>query len=206
MSDRPRPTLREVPMQLAGERIFMRPFVDADADALWEAVEASREHLKPWMPWVNEHNSVEFSRDYVRRMQAKWILREDLPMSIWRDADSRLLGAAGLHRIDWTVPSMEIGYWLRLDAGGAGYATEAVRLLVRMAFESLQVERLEIRCDAVNLRSAGVPRRLGFTHEATLRRARRNAANELADTLVFALIRAEFDRLHAGPASRRINS
>ena len=64
-------------------------------------------------------------------------------------------------------------------------------LLVRLAFDQLHAERVEIRCDARNPRSAAVPRRLGFVHEATLRRARRTVDNELADTLVFALTRAD---------------
>jgi RimJ/RimL family protein N-acetyltransferase len=91
---------------------------------------------------------------------------------------------------------MEIGYWLRTDATGAGYATEAVKLLVRLAFDLLQAERIEIRCDARNARSAAVPRRLGFVHEATLRCARRNPENELGDTLVFALTRTDAGTLH----------
>ncbi|MEO8102528.1 MAG: GNAT family protein [Betaproteobacteria bacterium] len=191
MTEKPNPVLLDMPAELVGERIVLRPFRDDDAPALWEAVESSRPQLKAWMPWAIDHNSLEFSRDYVRRMQAKWILREDLPMGIWRAADSRLLGATGLHRIDWSIPAMEIGYWLRPDAVGTGYATEAVTLLTRLAFDSLQAERVEIRCDALNLRSAAVPRRLGFVHEATMRCARRNVNNELGDTLVFALTRAD---------------
>ena len=189
--------LLDLPTELRGERVVLRAFRDDDAPALWEAVDSSRAHLKPWMPWVNDHNCVDFSREYVRKIQAKWTLREDFPMGIWQLADGRLLGASGLHRIDWSVPAMEAGYWLRPDAEGNGYATEAVRLLIRFAFEHLRAERLEIRCDADNLRSAAVPRRAGLTHEATLRRARRNADNELGDTMVFAMTRADFEKLHA---------
>jgi len=191
MTGKPNPVLLELPGELLGERIVLRPFRDSDAAALWDAVDSSRLQLKPWMPWVNDHNSLDSSRDYVRRMQAKWILREDFPMGIWRIADGRLLGATGLHRIDWTIPAMEIGYWLRPDAEGAGYAMEAVKLLTGLAFDRLQAERIEIRCDALNLRSAALPRRLGFVQEATLRCARRNVDNELSDTLVFALTRAD---------------
>ena len=197
MTRNPNPLLLEVPAELTGERIVLRPFCDADAPILWDAVDSSRPALKPWMPWINDHSSLEFSRDYVRRTQAKWILREDFPMGIWRVADARLLGATGLHRIDWTVPAMEIGYWLRPDAEGAGYASEAVKLLTRLAFDRLQAERVEIRCDALNLRSAAVPRRLGFVHEATLRCARRNVDNKLGDPLVFALTRADMANLQA---------
>jgi RimJ/RimL family protein N-acetyltransferase len=191
MSDRRNPVLLELPAEVAGERIVLRPFRDEDAPALWEAVDASRRQLRRWMPWVKDHNSPDYSRDYVRRMQAKWILREDLPMGIWRRTDNRLLGASGLHRIDWTIPSMEIGYWLCTDAEGAGYATDAVKTLAVFAFDFLQAERIEIRCDALNLRSAAIPQRLGFVKEATLRCARRNVDDELGDTLVFALTRAD---------------
>jgi RimJ/RimL family protein N-acetyltransferase len=186
----------DIPSELIGERIVLRAFCDNDAPHLWNAVDTSREHLKRWMPWVNEHNSLDFSRDYVRRMQAKWILREDLPMGIWRKADNHLLGATGLHRIDWTIPAMEIGYWLRADAEGNGYTTEAVKLITAFAFGHLLAERVTIVCDSKNSRSAGVPPRAGFTHEATMRNERRDTNGDLSDTELFAMTRAGFDKRH----------
>ena len=197
MTEKFNPVLLELPPEIRGERVLLRPFRDGDAAALWDAVDTSRQHLKPWMPWVHDHDSPEFSREYIRKMHAKLTLREDFPMGIWRHSDGGLVGASGLHRIDWTIPAMEIGYWLRPDAEGKGYVTEAVRLLMRLAFDHLRAERIEIRCDANNLRSAAVPRRSGFTHEATLRCARRNAANELGDSMVFAMTRKDFVALHA---------
>ena len=116
-------------------------------------------------------------------------------MAIWHIGDDRLLGATGLHRIDWSVPSMEIGYWLRPEAQGSGYATDAARLMTAFAFRHARAERVEIRCDAANQRSAAVPRRLGYVHEATLRAARRSVDGALGDTLLFAMTRADFERL-----------
>jgi RimJ/RimL family protein N-acetyltransferase len=191
-----KPILLDVPAELIGERIDLRAFGDDHAPALWDAVDASREHLKPWMPWVHDHNSAEFAREYVRRMQAKWILREDMPMGIWRKEDNQLLGASGLHRIDWAIPAMEIGYWLRPDAQGNGYVTEAVNLITQFAFRHLLAERVTIRCNSKNLRSAAVPRRAGFVHEATMRHERRDAEGHLGDTELFAMTRADFDKRH----------
>lgn len=190
-----KPILLDLPAEIQGDRVRLRRLCDADAPALWEAVDGSRQHLKRWMPWVDDHNCLDFSREYVRRMQARWALREDLPMAIWRVGDGRLLGATGLHRIDWSVPAMEIGYWLRLDAQGSGYATDAARQMTAFAFRHACAERVEIRCDAANHRSAAVPRRLGYIHEATLRAARRSVDGTLGDTLLFAMTRADFDRL-----------
>lgn len=195
MTQKINPLLLDFPSELRGERILLRPFRDEDSLALWTAVEGSREHLKRWMPWVNDHNSQDFSREYIRKMQAKWILREDLLMGIFGLADNRLLGASGLHRIDWSVPAMEIGYWLHPESEGQGYTTEAVRLLVDFAIDHLCAERLEIRCDSKNVRSAAVPARLGFAQEATLRCSRRNTDNSLGDSHVFALMRADVLKL-----------
>jgi RimJ/RimL family protein N-acetyltransferase len=183
------PILLDPPEELLGERVIVRAWREEHAPALWAAVEASRAHLAPWMPWVHEHNSAQFSREYTRRVQAKWALREDMPMGIWTRADQTLVGATGLHRFDWSVPSMEIGYWLRPDAIGFGYASEAVKLIARMAFDNLKAERVTILCSTRNTKSAAVPLRCGFIHEATLRSERRDHEGKLRDTLVYAMTR-----------------
>jgi RimJ/RimL family protein N-acetyltransferase len=58
---------------------------------------------------------------------------------------------------------VEIGYWLRKDLTGRGYATEATRAMVELAASLRRVRCIEIRCDDRNERSAAIPRRLGFT-------------------------------------------
>src|SRR5262245_50811808 len=109
-----------------------------------------------------------------------------MTLGVWDHTTTRFLGGTGLHRIHWDIPAFEIGYWLRVSEEGKGYMTETVRLLCRFAFETLQANRVEIRCDARNVRSAAIPKRLGFVHEATLRNQSRDTAGELRDTLIFA--------------------
>ncbi|MBL8519959.1 MAG: GNAT family N-acetyltransferase [Betaproteobacteria bacterium] len=195
------PVLLDVPDELVGPRIVLRAWREEDAGALWLAVEASRAHLAPWMPWVRDHDSAEFSRAYTRRMRAKWALREDLPMGIWTRAGHQLIGATGLHRFDWTVPAMDIGYWLTPDATGHGYASEAVRLVTAMAFDHLRAERVTITCSTANTRSAAVPLRCGYLHEATLRSERRDHEGRLRDTLLYAMTRRDYLARVAAPST-----
>ena len=119
-------------------------------------------------------------------------------VGLWDRATGHYLGGSGLHRIDWSVPALEIGYWLRTSACGQGYASEAVRLLCEFAFETLGANRVEIRCDALNTRSVAVPTRLGFVQEALLRSDCRDGNGELRDTLIFALTPEDYDRAKAG--------
>jgi RimJ/RimL family protein N-acetyltransferase len=76
---------------------------------------------------------------------------------------------------------------------GHGYITEAVHRLTQLAFETLGFQRVEIRCEAANQRSAAVAVRAGYTLEAHLRNQRRNPLGELADTLIHAKIASDHD-------------
>ncbi len=59
---------------------------------------------------------------------------------------------------------------MRADQLRRGLVTEAASALTRAAFDVCGVERMEIHADARNTASLGVPRRLGYREEATLRR------------------------------------
>ncbi len=180
--------LLNIPQRLEGERVVVRNYRDEDAQALFDAVEESRVPLKRWMPWVDDVKNVEDRLVYVRKMQARFLTQsEDFAYGIFDKSTGRYLGGTGLHRIHWETPSFEIGYWLRASAHGKGYCAEATRLLTIAAFETLGAARVEVHCDRANEKSANVPRRLGFNHEATLHCERRNSEGSLSDALIFAL-------------------
>ncbi len=125
----------ELPDEIVGERVVLRPYRPGDGAALFAAVDESRDHLAPWMPWVATYRSVDDAHSFVRVALARWLLREDLSVGIFEHHTQRVLGGSGLHRIDWAVRRFEIGYWIRPSAEGRGFVSESVRLLTRLAFE-----------------------------------------------------------------------
>ncbi|HEU5318451.1 MAG TPA: GNAT family protein [Chloroflexota bacterium] len=189
------PTTIEFPEELHGRRVVLRPYAPDDAAALKDAVEESRESLRPWMPWWNTHQTLEESVDFCVRSRARWLLRENMNAGVWDRSTGRYLGGSGFHDPDWRVPKLEIGYWLRTSAVGHGYMTEAVQVLTRAAFEVLDANRVEIRCDSRNTRSRAVAERCGYVLEGTLRRDAVTTDGQLRDTLVFGLVREEFEAL-----------
>jgi len=150
------------------------------------------------MPWVKEWDDPDFGAIFVRRCQAKWAAREEITLGLWERATSTYVGGSGLHRIVWTVPSFEIGYWIRDAFEGKGLISEATAVIAAFAFDRLAAQRVHIRCDAQNARSAAVPRRLGFVHEATLRNECRRDNGELRDTFEFGMTPDEFHVLRRG--------
>ena len=177
--------------ELRGERVLVRPYRESDAQALFEAVAESRDHLRPWLPFADTHQSAEESRDWIIHQVANWLLREDLIVGIWEAATNRYLGGSGLHPRSWEIRYFEIGYWIRASASGRGYITEAVKLLTDYAFTALAAKRVEIRCDERNVRSAAVPQRLGFVQEGRLRNRELAPDGTLRNMLIFSLIPAD---------------
>ena len=189
------PILVEVPEELHGERIVVRPYRREDAVALWDAVQESREHLAPWLPWVQGYRSLDDARAYVARAHARWELREDMAYGIFAREDGRLLGGTGLHDIDWSLRTFEIGYWIRRTAVGRGYVSEAVQALTRLAFEQLGANRVQIRIQPRNERSRCVAEGLGFLLEGTLRRSAPGVDGTARDMHVYALIPEDYHNL-----------
>ncbi len=187
--------LVDLPDQLVGDRVIVRPWSEDDSRGLWEAIDGSRDHLAPWMPWLQAHNNPDDALEYTRRARARWLLREDLAVAIVERASGRIVGGSGMHRINWRSRLFEIGYWVSQDAEGRGYATEAVQLLTRIAFDDLDANRVEIRMDVANARSRRVAERLGFVLEGTLRRALPGVDGEPVDVHVFGLLPDEYRAL-----------
>lgn len=173
-------------------RLVLRCWNPPDAPLLAAAIEQSLEHLLPWMPWAeNEPEELERKIQRLRKYRADFDLDRDFVYGIWNADENQVLGGTGLHtRVG--EGAREIGYWIHAQHLRRGYATEAVAALTRIAFEVDAVDRVEIHCDPRNEPSAAIPRKLGYNHDATLRR-RGNAPLGLSrDTMIWSMFRDEY--------------
>lgn len=155
--------------RIVTDRLVIRCWKPADAPLLKVAIDESLDHLLPWMPWAtSEPQSVEAKVALIRTWRAKFDTDDDYIYGIFDRAESKVLGGAGLHTR--AGPSArEIGYWIHGGHIRQGLATEMAAALTRVGFEVDGVGRIEIHCDPLNVASAGVPKKLGYVHEATLR-------------------------------------
>jgi RimJ/RimL family protein N-acetyltransferase len=135
--------------------VIIRPYVVEDAPALSAAIEASLDHLEPWMPWIAfEPRTPEQREAWIRDEAGEAI-------GIFDDDDHTVIGGTGLHsRIG--DGGLEIGYWVHVDRVRQGIATRAAALMTTQAFERPEIDRVEIHCDEANVASAAIPRALGY--------------------------------------------
>lgn len=176
------------------ERLTLRCYEPADAEKLQAAILASLDHLRPWMPWVREEpKDLEFRVNLVRQFRGQFDLGQDHVFGIFNREGTELIGGTGLHpRIG--RDGREIGYWIGAGHINQGYATEAVKALVRIGFDIEELSRVEIHCIAGNLRSRRIPEKLGFRQETPLKAQSRDSQGRPVDTLVWSLSRPAYEK------------
>ena len=150
------------PERIEGDGVVLRRPRAEDGEALAGAVAASLEHLRPWMAWADdEATTPERRAAYLERCDAGWEDGSDFAFLVLDGHERTVLGGCGLHR-RVGPRGIEIGYWVHVDHGGRGVATALARALTGAALALPDVDRVEIHCDAANVRSAGIPHRLGY--------------------------------------------
>ena len=173
------------------KRLVIRCYNPSDAPLLAESVTESLEHLRPWMPWVyNEPEPIEEKIRRLKLFRGNFDLGQNFTYGIFNLEETKLMGGTGLHtRLGEN--ELEIGYWIHKDHINQGLVTESTAALVKVAFEMIHVHRLEIHCDPQNFASAAIPRKLGFTHEGTLR-AKTRFLDGWSDSMIWGLLETEY--------------
>ena len=186
--------------RIVTERLVIRCWNPDDAPLLKSAKDASRDHLLPWMPWaasIPEELESEIKR--LRHFRAEFDQDREYIYGIFDREETQALGGTGLHP-HVGEGAMEIGYWIHGGWINQGLATETSAALTRVAFDIMGVDRVEIHCDPLNVSSASVPRKLGFVHEATLRRRVPIGDGEQRDAMIWSMMWDEYRETAAAQA------
>jgi RimJ/RimL family protein N-acetyltransferase len=131
-------------------------------DEMLEAVESSLAELRFWMPWAQGIQSQEELGKVLRNGHELFDTDKEWNYALFENSSGDLVGAGSVHFTE-DLGRPEIGYWVRSDRTGRGYATAAARTLAAAAFRYLpDVRTVKIRMDQANVASAAVPPKLGF--------------------------------------------
>jgi RimJ/RimL family protein N-acetyltransferase len=150
-----------LPETLPDEIVTLRKYRASDVDAVRDAIDASFEELRMWMPWAQTRPTAQSVRDFVQPSILRFGGVADANYAITLTDGGRYVGGCGLMPRVGTR-ALEIGYWVDTRFTRRGIASASARLLTAAAFALPDIDRVEIRCDAGNIASAGVPRKLGY--------------------------------------------
>jgi ribosomal-protein-serine acetyltransferase len=167
----------------------IRPFTVDDAEALFTLVDANRERLARWFPWVDGSTGPDVQRAFIERCIAS---ETDLEGNgIWVGGD--LVGGIGMH-VEVIANSAEIGYWLDVRSEGRGLVTRGCALFIEHGFRQMGLHRIVIRAAVDNVRSRAVAERLGFTREGIGRESGRVGGGRYVDLVEYGLLDREWQR------------
>lgn len=185
------------------ERLVLRCWSPEDAPRLRATLDECDAHLRPMIPFMkDEPRTLHQTAEWLRELRASFDLGKLYRYAVFDQNETTLLGENMLMaRVG--PGGLEIGYWTHKDAVGKGIANEATCAMIRVAFEIEKANRVEIMCHPGNRASAAIPARLGFIHEATLKKRAIDSEGGVYDLMVWSLFADDYESSPAAEAPCR---
>jgi ribosomal-protein-serine acetyltransferase len=174
--------------------VRLRPLTEADADELYELVDANRTYLARWMPWA-EAQTWAGALEFIRMVAEQ--AATDRGFQVALTVEGSIAGLVGYHALDRDNRRVSIGYWLAEDVQGRGLMTRAVSALIDYAFDVWGLHRVEIRSAVDNARSRALCERLGLVEEGLLREAEA-FTDRYHDLVVYSVLAPEWAQRRRG--------
>lgn len=173
------------------ERLILRPFVMADATAMYENWARDPEVTK-YVTWP-AHSSVEITRMVLADWTASYASPDSYKWAIVLKSDGKLIGNISVVHLREHVEACEIGYCMGKPWWGMGVMTEALKAVVDHLFEHVGMNRICARHDPRNIGSGRVMQKAGMTYEGTMRQVDRNNTG-ICDAAYYSILRSEWKK------------
>ncbi len=182
------------PITLRGTSVRLEPLTLDHLPAL--AKVGLFPELWRWIP--SPVTNAEEMRAYVELALDEQRRGVSLPFAIIDAASNEVIGSTRYGNIELAHRRLEIGWtWLTPTHQRGPYNTEAKRLLLTHAFETLGMHRVELKTDALNEKSRKAIARIGATQEGIFRRHLITASGRVRDTVYFSIIDSEWPAVKA---------
>jgi RimJ/RimL family protein N-acetyltransferase len=170
---------------LQGEMLVLRPIGPQDGDGMWEMVSDAE-----------ARRMAGTTRDWTRADVDCWLRAvgasdERIDLAVTANGSDEYLGEIVLEAIDTSVRSATLRLTMRPAYRGRGYGTEAILLVLDMAFDGLGLHRVGAVVPAINARAKSLYENLGFRVEGRLRDGFRDG-DGWTDALVMGLLEDEY--------------
>lgn len=180
----------EPQLPIVTARLRLRAFTRGDVDAVYAY--RRRDDVAKFL--TDEPMTRESCAEVVQQRTTQLALREDgdkLLLAVERQDTGAMIGEVSLILRSLLSRQGELGYIFNPDAQGHGFATEAARALLELAFAGANLHRIYARCDARNTASYRVMERLGMRREAHFRE-HALVKGEWDEEFVYALLENEW--------------
>lgn len=159
-----------------------------DTEELFRLVDKNRKHLREFLGWLDYSTQEYETRKFIEEGLPLWLNLKSLHLHIMKR--NKIIGAVGLHNIDFMNHSTALGYWLDEEHQGQGIMKKSADALINYVFNDLRFHRIELLCAVHNKSSEKLALALGFQKEGTLKEAIFNYGSYF-DANLYALIKSQ---------------
>lgn len=169
--------------------ILLRTYTVDDAPQLFEVINTSRQHLHPWLTWVDKTTKPEHSVQFIQQSLHQLNMQEALALGIFYNG--KIIGGVGMHNWDLNTKRAQVGYWISKEYEGRGIVINSLKPFASFLFDKIGLNKIEIHFEPANKRSAKVASALGCKIEGVIRQSiMRNGMPE--DIVVTGLLKSEW--------------
>ncbi len=160
-----------------------------DGIDIFNTIDSQREYLGKWLPFVEFTKELSYTEEYIESVITA---PEDCFEYIFAiRKQGEFVGIAGFRDTDRQNKKTEIGYWLSENYQKQGIVTKTVQKLSEFAFDTLEMNRIQIRCAVGNIASKKIPQRLGFHFEGIERDGELLTGNVYTDLEVYSKLKRD---------------
>jgi ribosomal-protein-serine acetyltransferase len=161
------------------------------AESIFNMVNQNRSFLRTWLHFVDKMQSVDFAKGFIKGTMERNALGSEYAFIIFNGEEP--IGRIGVYKMDLQNQIGEIGYWLIEKEQGKGIITRACQTLIGFCFDTLTLNRIELKCGTENHKSMVIPQTLSFTKEGILRQAEW-LHDRYIDLYLFSLLKADWKK------------
>lgn len=171
------------------ENILLRQIKLSDADDIFKTIDSQRAYLGKWLPFVAFTLKIEDTRQFILSiLNVAPKDRDNTYIILYQD---KFAGLIGFKSTDKHNKRTEIGYWLSEPYQKKGIMTLSVQSLIQLAFDEMDIHRIQIKCAVGNIPSKSIPLRLGFMYEGTERDGELLMENQFTDIEVYSKLKTD---------------
>ena len=168
--------------------VYIIPIEESHAEELFDVVDSNRDHLKEWLPWLDRNKTVDDQRNFCKFVATENTISPDDRSSFScvlittteekegedvddgddnsRQEESKknfiIIGTVSFAKINQTIKTGIIGYWLATKYQGKGIASAAADSITEYGFDILKFDHIALQVEVENYASQAIPNRLGF--------------------------------------------
>jgi len=182
-------------MRIITKRLILRPLENKDCNSLIENL--NNLHVSKWLLVVPYPYKIKDAKWWVNHTKRQWKDKDkkDFNFGIELKEEKKVIGGIGLTKVDKFNGTAEVGYWLGENYWRMGYGSEALEVILKLAFNKLKLRRITAGVFEGNPSSGKLLEKFGATYEGMKRKSHRcKADGKIKSEIIYGLLKEDWKR------------